>query len=72
MIDVPIEVTLTDGSAWVIYYRRADASYARALEQLKKDVTTDQWMPADDLDGVQRRFASIRLSQVVSARQVDG
>lgn len=72
MTDVPIEVTLTDGSAWIIYYRLDNASYARALEQLKKDVTTDRWMPADDLDGVQRRFAAIRLSQVVSARQVDG
>lgn len=70
--DYPIEVTLVDGSRWIVCYRLTDGTYAKAVQFLQGDAGLDRWMPADDLDGVQRRLTMIRLGQVVAVREVEG
>jgi hypothetical protein len=73
--DIPVEVTMVDGSRWLVYYRLgALCTYAEALRQIGPDIRDGRLMPADDLDGVQRRLSQINMAYVVSFREpeVDG
>lgn len=68
--DVPIEVTMVDGSRWLIYYRlSAPGSLAQALLYLRTDIERGADRPAADLDGVQRRVAHINMAHIVSFRE---
>jgi hypothetical protein len=69
-IDQPMEVTLTDGSRWIVYYRGC-TSFGHALIYLVEDISQGKVMPADDLDGVQRRSTQINAAHIVSIREVD-
>lgn len=64
----PVEVTLIDGSRWLIYYRIA-GGFADAIKWVSKDIDARCIRPADDLDGVQRRLAQINMAYVVSFRE---
>lgn len=68
-IDQPMEVALTDGSRWIIYYRGC-TSFAEAVRPLTEDIKAGRLIPADDLDGVQRRLAQINAAHIVSVREV--
>lgn len=69
-VDHPMEVTLTDGSRWIVYYRDC-MTFANALLFLWRDVREGTFVPADDLDGVQRRSAQINAAHIVSVREVE-
>jgi hypothetical protein len=71
LVDVPVEVTMVDGSRWIVYYR-VEAGFLRAIEWVVKDIKAGRIMPAEDLDGVQRRVSQINMAYVVSLREVDG
>jgi hypothetical protein len=67
--DVPVEVTMADGSRWIVYYRlNVGKGYASAIPYLRSDIKEGRLMPADDLDGIQRRSSLVNLAQVVSVR----
>jgi hypothetical protein len=69
-IDQPVEVTLVDGSRWIIYYRGI-TSYALVIPYLVKGIAEGRVIPAHDLDRVQRRHAHINAAQIVSCREVE-
>ena len=71
-VDQPIEVTLTDGTSWIVYYRflPAAATYARAVGMVADDIKAGRLIPADDLDGVQRRHTQINAAHIVSVHEV--
>lgn len=66
--DFPVEVTLTDGSKWIVYYR-GETSFARCIRWIEQDIRENRLLPADDLDGVQRRSAQVLMGHVVSFRE---
>jgi len=73
MTDIPVEVTLADGSRWLTHYRlSAGKSYVNALEWVSRDIREGALRPASDVDGVQRRLSQINMAFVVSVREVDG
>ncbi len=66
-VDVPVELTMVDGSKWIVYYRLpAGRGYANALEYVMHDVSTAALRPAEDLDRVQRRTTQVNMAHVVS------
>lgn len=68
--DIPVEVAMTDGSRWVIYYRLdAGKTYANALAYLREDIKASRLAPAEDLDRVQRRLSQINMAHIVSVRE---
>lgn len=66
--DFPVEVTLTDGSKWIVYYRGMTA-FPACLRWIEQDIRDNARRPADDLDRVQRRLAQIMMGHVVSFRE---
>jgi len=70
--DVPVEVTLVDGSRWIVYYRlRSGQDFADAIGYIKRDIQEGRLNPAEDLDRVQRRSSQINMSYVVSVREAE-
>lgn len=66
--DVPVEVTLVDGSRWIVYYR-INGGFAHAVEWVARDIKGGRIWPAEDLDRVQRRLSQINMAYVVSFRE---
>lgn len=68
--DFPVEVTLTDGSQWIVYYRCSpDRGFGFIADWIEGDVRVNRRMPAEDLDRVQRRQSQIMMGAVVSFRE---
>lgn len=68
--DIPVEVTMVDGSRWIVYYRLSVGSdYAAATTWVKRDIAEARLMPAEDLDRVQRRLSQVNMAHVVSVRE---
>lgn len=69
--DVPVEVTMVDGSRWLVYYRTEGTDFADVLKWVIRDIEMGRIRPADDPDGVQRRLSQINMAYVVSIREVE-
>lgn len=66
-VDVPVELTMVDGSKWIVYYRlAAGKGYPQALEYVLADARNTEFQPAEDLDRVQRRSTLVNMAYVVS------
>lgn len=68
--DIAVEVTMTDGSRWIVYYR-VTGSYADAVQYLARDISESRVMPAEDVDRVQRRHSLINAAHIVSMREAE-
>lgn len=68
--DIPVEVTMVDGSRWIVYYRLSVGSdYASATTWVRNDIAEARLKPAEDLDRVQRRLSLVNMAHVVSIRE---
>lgn len=70
-VDFPLEVSLVDGTKWLIYYRSVP-DFGTAMIHVCRDVAEGRLMPADDIDGVQRRSAQINMRYIVSIKDASG
>lgn len=67
LVDVPVEVTMVNGSRWIVYIRLGrPAGFAEAVRWIREDIEARRTRPADDPDGVQRRLAQVNMAYVVS------
>ncbi len=54
----------------IVYYRNA-GGYAHTVEYLWQDVRSARFIPAEDLDRVQRRHSQVNAAHIVSVREAE-
>lgn len=71
-VDVPVELTMVDGSKWIVYYRLSvGKGYAHAVTYVKQDIAEGGLLPAEDVDRIQRHSTLVNMAHVVSVADPD-
>ncbi len=71
-VDVPIDVVLSDGSEWTLYYRLEQSKgivpvgYAKAVTYVKRDVREGNWLPGKVWRGGAYHSGMVNCAQIVS------